>query len=466
MLKWMGRSNRGIFVTNRYIMRKVLYSILLCCLATDAACAATEVGWTGATTALPGVRRAACDIWTGMGSWSDLQYAGWPWADADYTNFSTSNPNGVSDFGTGLVPINLPSSTWNTMLDEVVAGQHDSVFQLQGQYMAKYGTKYNYCRPWWEVENNVTNLSPAKFIAAWNHAVPIIRAAFAAATSTKTLKFSYCYLPDAAGDPKAFYPGDTNVDVIDADIYASTWGSTTPSLSTVMAKAQSDLAYLAAFAADHNKPMGISEWGNFAVQAQGTVCNQGRGDVPQFIDLMFNFAATHNVLYMIYFDLASSGVNQTLADTPLSLARFKANLALVETAPFSSYVGWQSIYFTSSQLANAAVSGPQAQPSGLGVPNLMAYAFNLDPTSAQPADLPTPQAAGGHLTMSYYVPSSTTDITYIPEVSPDLKTWTSGTGAVQVLSQVSDADGTTITVEDAFPSGTSKRFMRMRVSTK
>ena len=50
-----------------------------------------------------------------------------------------------------------------------------------------------------------------------------------------------------------------------------------------------------------------------------------------------------------------------------------------------SFADWQTLYFTPDQLADATVSGPNADPDGDGVENLLEFAFNLDPTFAEPA---------------------------------------------------------------------------------
>jgi len=458
-----------------------LFLLLLLLLSIHPASAAssttpTAIGWVGDSTGLSGVKRGASDIWTARASWSDLQYVGYPYANADFTAFVAANPNAVSDFGTGLIPFDQDPSTWNALLNKVIAGSEDAIFVQQGQNMAKYGTQNVICRPWWEFNNNAAPIQPALFIAAWNHAVPIIKSSFAAAAKPgQTLKIAFCYLPNTT-DPTPYYPGDDNVDVIDADIYASVYGATTPSVATLLTQANANLNQLASFAAQHNKPMGISEWGNFAVQTQGITCNQGAGDVPQYINAMITFAEAHQVLYMIYFNISADGVNQTLINTPLSLAAFIADIAAEPpattgaaagtTTTFSTFAAWQANYFTPTQLADPSISGPTADPYGSGVPNLLAYAMQLDPTTALPTDVPMPTVSNGHLTMTYLVPSAITDINYVPEVSSDLQTWSSGSNVVQVVSSVVGATGTTITVNDALPSSAQKHFMRLCATLK
>ncbi len=52
--------------------------------------------------------------------------------------------------------------------------------------------------------------------------------------------------------------------------------------------------------------------------------------------------------------------------------------------PPESFDQWSHAYFTPDALADDTVSGPDADPDGDGVPNLLEYAFNLDPTYPEP----------------------------------------------------------------------------------
>jgi hypothetical protein len=527
-------------------MKNLFLLVLLGCLFMKTAAASegtlpkTALGWTGSAGDLSGIPMQITDTWTARSSWTDLESVGWPGSNKALQAYVKANPNAAVDFATGLIPHALPSSEWNGLLDEVVAGEHDDVFVQEGKNMAKWGSNIIYCRPWWEMTMSVTNLDATKFKAAWNHAIPIIRSSFAAAAPTKTLKIAYCYLPSAQGDPKAYFPGPQNVDVIDADIYGEVWGSRTPSQEAMLASIQNELDYLAEFAATYNKPVGVSEWGNVAIKTQGTTDTQGRGDDPQYINLMLSYGIQHDFLYMVYFDISSGGPNETFANTPLSLAAFRAVLTTARpsatstttssttpsaastttssttpsatstttssstpsdtsTTPSSStpsdtstttssstpsdtstttssstpsdtsttasttYAGWQAKYFDQTQLADPTVSGPTADPYGSGIPNLLAYAFQLDPAAAQQSDLPQPEVKNGHLAMSYQVPSAITDVNFVPEVSADLQTWNSTSAAVQVVSNTVNATGTTIAVVDCLPTTTKTHFMRLRV---
>lgn len=134
------------------------------------------------------------------------------------------------------------------------------------------------------------------------------------------------------------------------------------------------------------------------------------------------------------------------------------------TTTASSFASWQAKYFTAAQLADPTVSGATADPYGSGVPNLLAYALQLNPAMAQPTNVPTPVNSNGHLTITYFVPTSITDVSYVAEVSTDLITWKSGAGYTQVITNVAGAGGNTITVQDTLPSTTQKRFMHLRVT--
>ncbi|MCE0523321.1 MAG: Ig-like domain-containing protein [Methylacidiphilales bacterium] len=134
------------------------------------------------------------------------------------------------------------------------------------------------------------------------------------------------------------------------------------------------------------------------------------------------------------------------------------------TTTASNFSTWQSKYFTAAQLADPTISGASADPYGSGIPNLMAYALQLNPATARPTDVPSATISNGHLTLTYFVPSSITDINYIVEVSTDLATWNSGAGYTQVISSVPSSTGDTITVQDTYPPSTQKRFMHLRVT--
>lgn len=96
----------------------------------------------------------------------------------------------------------------------------------------------------------------------------------------------------------------------------------------------------------------------------------------------------------------------------------------------------------------------QSAPNRDGVPLLMAYALNLDPTRNQSGSIPRPVVVGNNMSLTYYAASA--GITYTVETSPDLKSW--------------DTTGVTLSGPDAnncytatVPMTGAPCFMRLKV---
>ena len=145
-----------------------------------------------------------------------------------------------------------------------------------------------------------------------------------------------------------------------------------------------------------------------------------------------------------------------------------ADYTVVAPTPYST---WQSKYFTSAQLANAAVSGNAADPDGDGIPNLLEYALNLSPTTPGVIGLPTVGkivvSGNSYQTLTFTKVIANTDITYVPQVSPDLVTWNSGASYVATVGTTNNADGVTqtVVVRDLTPiTGEAQRFIRLAVT--
>lgn len=277
---------------------------------------------TNSGSAIAELGRAAMGDWTWRNSWTEvanmdaLFYPG-----NDSSEWLPNNPNGFYNIGTALIPDARPQTEWPAMLDEVIAGTRDSVFTTQGRNLAKYGTSNMVIRPMWEPNMfNSTQLDPAKYKAAFNRAVPLIRAGFAAEAPNKRLRVAYCWL-DAGGSPhRDYYPGDANVDIIDMDLYSRIWRSTEPTKAELLNATRLRLEELARFATQRGKPMGISEWGLTAKPAGGTT-DWGLGDVPEWIDLVFDWIEQNNPEYAIYFNI-TDGAGMALNSTPASKARY------------------------------------------------------------------------------------------------------------------------------------------------
>lgn len=160
-----------------------------------------------------------------------------------------------------------------------------------------------------------------------------------------------------------------------------------------------------------------------------------------------------------------------------------------------SLSAFQSRHFTPAQIAEPTVSNAAADPDQDGLPNLMEYAFDLDPTSpnsmadasrpvvtlerflvgtAKNLMAPSERAADDspkYLTISYVKNIDATEVIYKVEVSSDLITWESRTlgddtpATVIVSTTPLDATHTRVVERDTSTSSPDKpRFIRLVIS--
>ena len=186
--------------------------------------------------------------------------------------------------------------------------------------------------------------------------------------------------------------------------------------------------------------------------------------------------------------LLPAGVaSATITVTPIAddLAQGERSLLLTLTQDFSLSVGaaststvtlqdkpydaWRFTRFTGAQLADSAVSGPSADPDADGIPNLLEYAFALEPFTPDPGGaLPTHAVdAGGYLTFTYFHPSARTELTYTVEWSADLlAAWQSGQNYVTETARVPVSGGEQVTVSTLATAATQPlQFLRLRVTS-
>jgi hypothetical protein len=102
--------------------------------------------------------------------------------------------------------------------------------------------------------------------------------------------------------------------------------------------------------------------------------------------------------------------------------------ATVSTPPVPLLVGtsaakltWLQNYFTADELIVPSLVGDLATPANDGIPNLLKYAFNLNPWTNGQDLLPQPALSGGNLTLTFPTPPS--DVLWSVEASADLLNW-------------------------------------------
>ena len=147
-----------------------------------------------------------------------------------------------------------------------------------------------------------------------------------------------------------------------------------------------------------------------------------------------------------------------------------------------SFADWQTLYFTPDQRADATMSGPDADPDGDGVANLLEFAFNLDPTFAEPAvmiagtgtrglplvRLETVAEGDQRLTVEFVrrTAASGSGLTYAVQFATDLAAgdWQAGgTESVTAINARWERVKVTDTVS-AGGSGAAARFARVAVT--
>lgn len=140
------------------------------------------------------------------------------------------------------------------------------------------------------------------------------------------------------------------------------------------------------------------------------------------------------------------------------------------------FPAWQTLYFSPAQIADLSVSGPLADPDGDGVANLLEFALNLDPTFAEPAamtpntglrGLPTVRvetiSGVDRLTIEFVrrTAASGSGLTYLPEFSSDLTTWSSG---VTTTVTTINSRWERVKMQDPIVPVDGRRFARLRVT--
>ena len=137
----------------------------------------------------------------------------------------------------------------------------------------------------------------------------------------------------------------------------------------------------------------------------------------------------------------------------------------------STYTSWKNLCF-GSNANNDSISGPNADPSGDGVPNLLCYAIGANPLGPYPAtELPVaglvndPVDGKLHLTLTATLDATTSGLSFTGQVSADLRTWNSGSTYVQVVSDTTVGNVRTLILRDSTAlGGSSNHYIRLQVT--
>jgi hypothetical protein len=189
---------------------------------------------------------------------------------------------------------------------DAAAGAYNSHFVTLAKNLVAAGLGGAGIRLGWEFNGTwypwsvTTATQAAQFGAAWRQIVGAMQAVPGA-------HFSYVWCPNSQVggiDPALAYPGDAYVTDIGLDIYDyNQGGSTTPTQRwNALVNDGYGLAWQAAFAKAHGKPIAFPEWG---LVDQLLTPQAGGDDDPLFIQNMFNWFGTHNTDFEDYFNADS-----------------------------------------------------------------------------------------------------------------------------------------------------------------
>lgn len=132
----------------------------------------------------------------------------------------------------------------------------------------------------------------------------------------------------------------------------------------------------------------------------------------------------------------------------------------------NSFAAWRQTWFPANQSDPDLEVFGQEDPDRDGVPNLLEYAFELDPTQPDPdagSALPHAASNAGRQGVAFRRRASAQDLLYEVEISNDLFHWISGS---EDLQQTTLGTHSFAFFEEERPGADAQRFFRVRVSLK
>lgn len=137
----------------------------------------------------------------------------------------------------------------------------------------------------------------------------------------------------------------------------------------------------------------------------------------------------------------------------------EAFLTIVDDDTFAAdLAAWRAARF-GGQAGVPTVSGATADPDGDGLPNLLEYALDTDPSAPNAGPAPSTAAPSGRLQLTFRRRAAPA-LTYLVEASSDLATWT----PIWTSSGAQNTDGPVTVIDSENPGVSPRRFLRLNVT--
>jgi hypothetical protein len=213
--------------------------------------------------------------------------------------------------------------TWDQTLAEGAAGAYDAHWDSFGRTMVARGCGSAVLRLGWEFNGKfypwAAGGKEAAFAAYWRRIVTVLRR-----VPGQAFRFDWSPLMgNTNADVEAAWPGDAYVDYVGLDAYdgaPSSYKDRPAERWNWQMTTRYGLAWHAAFAKAHGKPMTFPEWGVTLRYAD----DLGGGDNPYYIAKMAEWFAANPVAYAIYFEVdAKDAAHRLMTDQfPNASAKF------------------------------------------------------------------------------------------------------------------------------------------------
>jgi cyclophilin family peptidyl-prolyl cis-trans isomerase len=202
------------------------------------------------------------------------------------------------------------------------------------------------------------------------------------------------------------------------------------------------------------------------------------GQVANTASLAIMDAISNLTIYNLTPVLDPNDPNSPFGEMPLynynsTAGLLVSNLVTVNTITVltQTTTAWEGTYFSTSQMNNSAISGPTATPQNDGVPNLLKYFYDINPSrpmiATDRAALPvlgtTTINSLPYLTLTYRQFALKTGITTHVQTSSDLQTWTTVTNPTIVQTGANATTGDP-TMQVQIPASGANQFIRLNIT--